>query len=109
MTGGRIMPDLKLLWTQLSKSQFDEFRQRAIAAGKLDEFIKAHNEIVAVLRDLDSALEKGEPLYHTRKPGGEVRQWVQQFIAVSYVIFREEQVGWVLKYLPVPESWPEQR
>jgi hypothetical protein len=101
------MSALKMSWTLVSKQQFDEFRRRASDTGKLDEFVKAHNEIAAVLRDLDMALEKGEPLYNTRRPGGEVRQWVHQFISISYVVFRKEQVGWIVKYAPVPESWPE--
>src|SRR6516164_2630148 len=98
------MSALKVLWTPLSKQQFDEFHRRAIDAGKEYEFVLAHNEIVAALRNLDSALEKGELLYHTRIPGGEVRQWVHQFISISYVVYRPEQVGWILKYLPLPES-----
>jgi hypothetical protein len=101
------MPVLKILWTRLSEPQFDDLRQRATAAaGKLDEFAKVHNEIVTALRDPEQALEKGEPLYKTRKPGGEVRQWLHKFISVSYVIFRDEQVGWIIKYQAVPASWP---
>ena len=100
------MPALKLMWTQSSRGQFETLRKRAIDTGKQDEFVRTHNEIVVALRDLDTALNKGEPLYHTRKPGGEVRQWGHHFILVSYVVFRQEQVGWILKYLPVPESWP---
>ena len=64
------MPSMKLEWTNLSKRQFDDLRQRAKETGHSLEFIKTHNEIVAILRDLDSATEKGDPLYHTKKTGG---------------------------------------
>jgi hypothetical protein len=101
------VPALKLFWTRLSQEQFDRLHTRAIDTGRLDEFVRTHNESVVALRDLDTALDKGEPLYHTRKPGGEVRQWCHHFISVSYVVFRQEQVGWIVKYLPVPESWPD--
>jgi hypothetical protein len=46
-------------------------------------------------------------LYGTRKPGGEVRQLLHGFISVVYAIFAKKHVGWILKYQPVPESWPE--
>lgn len=101
------MPALKLEWTPLSRSQFEKLRQRAIATGRHADFAALHNEIITTLSDLDRASEKGEPLYNTRKAGGEVRHWVKRFIAVSYVLFREERIGWIVKYLPVPESWPE--
>lgn len=101
------MPLLKLAATQTANRQFLELRERAVAVGQLERFSTAHNEILASLRDLDQALEKGERLYHTRKPGGEVRQWVYQFISVTYVVFPNERVGWITKYVPVPASWPE--
>jgi hypothetical protein len=97
---------MKLVWTGASRLQFDKLRQQAAATNKLDEFIKVHNEIVMSLRDIDQAIEKGEPLYHTRKSGGEVRQWVHEFISVSYAVFRDERVAWITKYQPVPASWP---
>lgn len=101
------MPALKLEWTPLSRSQFEKIRQRAIDTGRYADFAAAHNEIIATLSDLDSASEMGEPLYNTRKVGGEVRHWVKRFIAVSYALFREERVGWIVKYVTIPESWPE--
>ena len=101
------MPLLKLAATQTANRQFLELRQRAVAVGQLEQFSAAHNEILACLRDLDQALESGERLYHTRKPGGEVRQWLYQFISVTYVVFPKELVAWITKYLPVPSSWPE--
>jgi hypothetical protein len=101
------MPAVKLLWTRSSKLQFDALRQRAVAAGKITELSQAHNEMVTILRDLDQALEKGEALYYTRRPGGVVRLWIHNFISVTYVVFRIEQVAWITKYQPVPASWPE--
>jgi hypothetical protein len=101
------MSTLKLMWTHLSRRQFEDLQQRAVVTGKVDEITKVHNEIVEILRDLDQASEVGEPLYNTRKPGGLVRHWVHDFIAVTYVVFRSEQVGWILKYQPIPASWPE--
>jgi hypothetical protein len=101
------MSTLKIVWTSLSKRQFDELRQRAANTNHTDEFVKAHNTIVAILRDLDRALEMGDPLYHTHKGGGVVRHFLHQFISVTYTVFADERVGWVIKYLPVPASWPE--
>ena len=101
------MPPFRMEWTRSSKSQFEALQERAIQAGRHEQFRQAHNEIVAALRDLSQALEKGELLYHTRRPGGEVRHWIHQFISVRYVVFREEQVGWIVAYQSVPESWPD--
>jgi plasmid stabilization system protein ParE len=101
------MATLIIEWTRASKSQFDELRQRAIDTGNYEQFKQTHNEIVVALRDLAQAREKGELLYKTRRPGGEVRHWIHQFISVSYVVFGEEEVGWILAYRSVPESWPD--
>lgn len=101
------MADLKMEWTVSSQSQFEALRKRAIDSDKYDEFRTAHNEIVGVLCTVGLALEKGERLYHTRRPGGEVRHWVYRTISVCYVVFRAEQVGWILNYQSVPESWPK--
>ncbi|MCI0739064.1 MAG: hypothetical protein L0Y72_08470 [Gemmataceae bacterium] len=101
------MPAVKVHWTRLSKPQFDDLRKRAEESERLAEFSRAHNEIVLALRDLDQAMTKGEPAYRTRKSGGEVRKWVHRFIAVSYAVFPEDQVAWVLKYQPVSSSWPD--
>lgn len=101
------MPNLKLLWTRLSEPQFADLRRRATETGHVEEFIRIHNEIVVSLRDLDRALECGEPLYDTRTPGGEVRQWIHEFISVVYLVFRKEQVAWILRYQAVPASWPD--
>jgi hypothetical protein len=101
------MPSLKMVWTHLSKRQFDDVHQRAKDTGHLLEFNRTHNEIVAILRDLDRATEKGDPLYHTKKPGGMVRHFLHEFISVTYVVFADERVGWVTNYVPVPASWPE--
>ena len=101
------MPTLKILWTHLSNRQFDELRQRAADTNHLDEFIKAHNEIVTILRDLDQATKKGDPLYKMKKPGGVVRHFLHEFVSVTYTVLADEGVGWVIKYVPVPACWPE--
>jgi hypothetical protein len=100
------MSALRISWTSLSKKQFDDLHQRAISTGKLAAFTKAHNEIVTALRDSDSALAQGEPLYNTRQLGGEVRLWVHAFVSITYVVYPKEGVGWIVKYSAVPESWP---
>jgi hypothetical protein len=104
---GHFMAGVRIEWTLASKAQFDGMRKRALDVGEQDQFKEAHNEIVVALRDLAQAAEKGELLYNTRRRGGEVRHWINCFISVCYVIFREEQVGWILAYKFVPGSWPE--
>jgi hypothetical protein len=101
------MASLRMEWTATSKAQFDELRTRATSKGEYGQFAEAHNQIAVALRDPDQALEKGELLYKTRRPGGEVRHWVHRFISVCYVVFRAEQVGWILSIKSVPESWPD--
>jgi len=100
------MATLRVEWTTSSKAQFDELRKRAIGNEQYDQFRQTHNEIAVALNDMTQACEKGELLYKTRMPGGEVRLWVHGFISVCYVVFRAEQVGWILKYSSVPASWP---
>jgi hypothetical protein len=100
------MAALRMEWTLSSKAQFEELKKRAAATGKGEQFKQAHNEIVNTLREAASALEKGELLYRTQRPGGEVRHWICHFLSVCFVVFRDEQVGWILKYNSVPESWP---
>jgi len=102
------MSALRIEWTVVSKQMFEELRKRAIAKGKHEEFARIHNEIAASLRDLDRAVEMGEPLYRTQLPGGEVRHCVHRFISVCYVVFKERRVGWVLQYRSVPENWPDE-
>jgi hypothetical protein len=101
------MAGLKMIWTQIAKRQFDEFHKRAIDTKHSNEFIKAHNEVVEILADLERATERGDPQYHTKKAGGIVRHFLHRFISVTYCVFAEERVGWVIRYAPVPPSWPE--
>jgi hypothetical protein len=101
------MPAVKMLWTDSSKRQFDELRQRAVDTNHEDGFIAVHNEIVVILRDLDQIIEKSDPLYNTKKPGGIVRHLLHEFISVTIYLFAEDRVGWVTKYQSVPATWPE--
>ena len=101
------MPALKIVWLDLSKQQFEELRRRAVDTNRYPDFVRRHNEIVGILRDLDRATQRGDPLFHTNKPGGVVYHFLHDFISVTYAIFAQERVGWVMKYLPVPASWPE--
>jgi hypothetical protein len=103
------MPAVKMLWTDSSKKQFDELRQRAADTDHLAEFIAVHNEIVPILRDLDRLLEKSDPLYNTKKPGGTVRHLLHNFLSVTFYLFAEERAGWVTKYQSVPANWPEHK
>jgi hypothetical protein len=100
------MATLRLEWTNSSKAQFEELKRRAIEHEQYDHFRQTHNEIVITLKEMTQACEKGELLYKTRMPGGEVRHWVHGFVSVCYVVFRTEQVSWILQYRSVPESWP---
>ena len=100
------MTALKIVWTPASHRQFGELRQRAAEKGRLDEFIKIHAEIVEVLCDLDRAIEKSDPLYHTKKPGGIVRHLLHKFISVTFCVFPAEQAGWIITYRAAPAWWP---
>ncbi|MBY0522549.1 MAG: hypothetical protein K2R98_04095 [Gemmataceae bacterium] len=100
------MPALRMDWTPGARSQFEALRQRAIDSGAFDQFRLAHNEIALTLQDLDQAMLKGEPLFNTRRSGGVARHWLCQFISVCYVVIRDEQVGWMIRNKPVPETWP---
>jgi hypothetical protein len=101
------MPAVKMLWTDSSKRQFDELRQRAADTDHESEFITTHNELVVILRDLDRVIEKSDPLYNTKNPGGAVRHCLHKFISVTFYLFAENRVGWVTKYQSVPATWPE--
>jgi hypothetical protein len=76
---------MELAWMPIAKLAFEDLRKRAGEAGKHDEFAKAHNEIVLALRDFDTAFAKGELLFRTQKPGGEVRLWVNRVIAMRFI------------------------
>jgi hypothetical protein len=101
------MPEFKMLWIDASKAQFEQLRQRAANTGRSSEFVAAHNQIAQILQDVEKAIEKGDPLYHTKKPGGVCYHLLVRFISVTYIVFEEEKVGWILKYLAVPPSWPD--
>jgi hypothetical protein len=75
------MPVLKIVWMPASEATFKALRQRPIDAGRYTDFMQAHNEVAIAVRDPELAFEKGELLYRTRKPGGEVRVWVNRMIA----------------------------
>jgi len=100
------MPPLRMEWTQASRAQFDAVCQRARAAGCYSDLLAAHNHMVRTFQDLDEALSRGEALYPTRLPGGEVRLWMHGFLAVTYVVYRAQQVGFILQYQTMPDTWP---
>lgn len=100
------MAAVKVAWLPSSKLQFEKCAQRAEDHGEFDQFKRTHNDIALALAGLDSSLAKGEVLYRTRRPGGEIHHWVHQFISVWYVIFRQEQLGWITRYQFFPETWP---
>ncbi len=100
------MTALKTEWTTPAKSQFDEVRQRAAATGHLDEFLAAHTELFQLLSDLEKMLEKSDPLYNTRKPGGVVRHIFHRFLSATFYLFPDELILWIAKYRTVPASWP---
>jgi hypothetical protein len=101
------MPDLKIAWMPASEASFKQIRERAITAGKYSEFMQVHNEIVLILRDPNQAFEKGELLFRTRKPGGEVRLLVHDGISVCYAVYRNEMAGWVSKYIAMGKRFGE--
>jgi hypothetical protein len=100
------MPPLRLEWTQPSKSQFEAVCQRARAGGHYADLVAAHNHMVRTLQDLTEALSQGEALYPTRLPGGEVRLWIHGFLALTYVVFRAQEVGFIVQYQTLPDTWP---
>lgn len=101
------MSIIKLIWTPAAKVGFDELQNKAREAGKVHEFVRAHNEVVLALRDPQSAFERGELLFTTQTPSGEVRLFLYQMISVCYVVYRHEPTGLILKYKSVPDEWPE--
>lgn len=102
------MTALRIVWTGSSRRQYDELQQRAANTNRLEEFANNHSQIVAILRDLDRAIEKSDPLYRTKKPGGVVRHFLHRFISVTFCVFAAEQLGWVIRYLPIPANWPDE-
>jgi len=100
------MPPLHLEWTQSSQSQFEAVRQRAQAAGRYADLLVAHNHMVRTLQDQNEALSRGETLHSTRLPGGEVHLWMHDFLALTYVVFRAQEVGFIVQYQTMPDTWP---
>jgi hypothetical protein len=100
------MSALNLIWSTPAKKQFEELLHRANAAGRVDEFLIAHNEIVDILRDLETAAEKSDPLYNAKKPGGVVRHLLHRFVSVTFYLYPDECEVCVAKYSSVPSSWP---
>jgi hypothetical protein len=96
------MPLLRLEWTVVSRPMFEHWRSHFTAIGRGHDFSRVHNQIVTVLTDSEQAMEKGEALFNTRKPGGLVRLWVHEFISVCYVVFPQERLGWILRYQCTP-------
>src|SRR5947209_8373382 len=101
------MPTLKVVWTKPAEQQFDQVRQRAVEANCQKELSEAHTELAKTLRDLDLALEKGDPIYNTKMPGGIVYHFRSSFLSVTCAIFAKEGVGWIVTYRTVPTSWPD--
>jgi hypothetical protein len=101
------MPPPRMEWTQPSKSQFEAVCQRAQAAVRYSELLVAHNHMVRTLQDLNEALSQGEELYATHLPGGEVRLWIHGFLALTYVVFRVQEVGFIVQYQTMPDTWPD--
>ena len=97
------MATLRLEWTPSAKAEFEKLKKLASERGKLDSLAINHQEIVDTLTDLGNALVKGELLFTTRKPGGEVRHWVCGAISVCYVVRRDDSVGWILRYTGLGE------
>ncbi|HZZ80188.1 MAG TPA: hypothetical protein VFE62_16865 [Gemmataceae bacterium] len=100
------MTALKIVWSTPAKKQFDDLHKRAIAAGRLDDFLAAHAEVVRILGDLEKATEKSDPLYSAKKPGGMVRHLVHRFLSVTFHLYPDESVVCIARYVPVPSTWP---
>jgi hypothetical protein len=103
---GPTMTAVKMEWAAPAKKQYDDLHQRAAATGHLDEFLAAHGELIDILTNLDKTMEKSDPLYDTKKPGGAVRHLLHRFLSVTFYLFPDERVGWIAKYRVVPASWP---
>ena len=70
------------------------------------------NELIRALRlvydQLPSAPEKlGDPLHHTRKPGGMVYNVVVEPISVRYVVYEIDKVVCLLDVKPLSRYFPE--
>lgn len=100
------MPHLRLEWMQTSRAQFEAIRTRARQAGVYNRFRAAHNGLVWTLSDLARALQAGEPLYHLAHPGAMVRQCGYDCLSVSYAVYPNECLGYILRYHTIPDTWP---
>jgi len=100
------MSSMKMIWLPAAEADFKRILNRAKEKGKFREFAEAHNEIVKIIRDEETAFAKGEILFNTKTPGGEVRILVRDGISICYAVFRIEKAGWILKYQTAPGIWP---
>lgn len=100
------MPPLRMGWTPAARAGYADVRRRAIGGHRFNEFAQRHNEVIVALRDLTTALQFGEPLFHTRLPGGQVRQVLRGFLSVIYAVIEPAQIGWIIRYETSPEDWP---
>lgn len=100
------MTALKMEWATPAKKQFEELHKRAAATGHLDDFRSAHDELIDILSDLETTIERSDPLYNTKKPGGVVRHLRHRFLSATIYLFPDKRIGWITKYRTVPATWP---
>jgi hypothetical protein len=100
------MSPLRMEWTQSSRAQFEVVCRRAQAGGRYADLLVVHNHMVQAFQDLNEALSRGEVLYSTRLSGGEVRLWIHGFLSVTYVVYRSQQVAFIVQYQTMPDTWP---
>ena len=98
------MPTMKMIWMPAAHAAFETILKQARNTDKYIEFVNAHDDVVRIVRDEILAFEKGELLYKTKKPGGEVRHLVHAGISICYAVFRDEKAGWITKYNAVKRA-----
>lgn len=96
---------LNVNFAPIARAQYLAARQRVQSAGRFAEFREANIEIIRALSDPVKAQSLGEVLYKTNLPGGEVRVWYSQGIAVTYALFIQQNAAFIVRYVAHDERW----
>jgi len=90
-----------------ARSQYLAIRDRVASVGKSNEFRDVNVGIIRQLRDPAKAQSLGEILYKTQLPGGEVRVWSYHGIAVTYALYVQRNVAFIIRYAVHHKRWTE--
>jgi hypothetical protein len=99
------MDEYEIYWAGGADDEFDDLMSRAIAAGKRAAFVWWFGEIGRALQDPSLALQVGRSLGQTVFPGGFYRDWQHGCLYIKYVIFPDQNRGWIHHIDFRPPSW----